>query len=310
MIDPVEELFPKKILDPKVNEILREFSDNIADAVNFGSHVLKWEASSIHGRDEYVPIWMSIRHFLELLDSISILVRSASIEPCKIIMRGLLETYFNLEYLLEKDTKNRCMAFLACYYYKKLKFYNKLDNQQEQGREFQAKINKDKTLRDYKLPNIPALDFATKDLEKLLLNDAYQPAMQEINKFKKKFKKDPEWYSLFDGPKNMQELTNRLSLNIFYEFFYRNYSGTTHANDIFEGRYSVSNNRKLEIIQIRTPKNAQDITRTCMTISFKLYGLLIRKRSPEKLGEYLKWRETNREFYKKISTIHNLLATV
>jgi hypothetical protein len=73
---------------------LGRFADLIQETVNFGTHVLEWELGSAPGGDETAPITLSLRHILELLDSVSINIRNACVDPCKLLLRGALESFF------------------------------------------------------------------------------------------------------------------------------------------------------------------------------------------------------------------------
>src|SRR5882757_387006 len=112
-MSPVDEIIPR---ESDVQDTLNKFAQGIDDAVNFGSHILNWDTQANNkGGDHNLAIALQFRHFLELIDANSILVRNSSIDPGKLILRGMLETYFGLEYMLEKDPIDRAMAFLVCH---------------------------------------------------------------------------------------------------------------------------------------------------------------------------------------------------
>src|SRR5690349_8409285 len=96
---PVLEILPRDKRGPAEIELLSKFSILIDEFINFGTHVLKWELETAKGGDENIPISMMFRHLLELGDSISILVKNSSIDPCKLQLRGILEALLGLEYI-------------------------------------------------------------------------------------------------------------------------------------------------------------------------------------------------------------------
>jgi hypothetical protein len=110
MTEPIRDILPRNEHQPELDELLLQFSNGIDEVVNFGTHILKWEVNEATGRDENIPVAMMLRHTLELTDSLSILGRHSSIDPCKPILRSILETLFGLEYILENDTRNRALA--------------------------------------------------------------------------------------------------------------------------------------------------------------------------------------------------------
>ena len=297
MINPSEELVPRNFDNPELEKLLVKFSETIGEIVDLGAQILYWDANRKVGDDTDIPILLTLRNFLELLDTISILIKSSSIDPCKIILRSLLETSMGIEYLLEKDTENRSMAFLVWHAKNELKFYRKLKPGLQQHKEFQNSISKDKIIGNYKLPNIPILDHAINNLENLLENASYKKAVDEYDNLRSKNEKNPPWYRLFGGPKNIQGLAEYLRLTAFYDVFFRYYSGTVHGTDIIKGKVSGSNESQLEIIQLRNPKNAQIITHETVVLANRTIQIFLKKRLPDKLDYYKNWYLKNRDFY-------------
>lgn len=304
-MEPIEEIIPRI---SEAQDILGKFSKEIDEAVNFGSHVLKWDIETSKGGDENMPIVLLFRHFLELIDSVSILVKYSSIDPCKLILRGSLETYFGLEYLFEKDTIDRSMAFLVCHAHKKLKVYRKLDNDSNQSKAFLKEIQKDKSYDTLDLSRIPNIKDAIQNSESMLSLPIYQKAEAEYQRLIKLKFKNPPWYQLFNGPKNVKELSSHLQLNGLYEILYRYWSGSTHSTDIIDGKISHSNTGGVDIIQIRFIKDAQSITSYALTFSFKMFELFINKRTPSRLNEYKAWYQERKNTYLQIASTNRIIT--
>lgn len=307
MKQPVQEIVPRELNNDRVRELLEYLSKGIDETVNFGSHILKWDMDTARGGDENLPIILSLRHFLELIDSISILVKNSSIDPCKLILRGALETYFSIEYLLEDKTLDRSMAFMVWHTHRNLKSYKRLDSKSEQGRQLQHKMNSDKSVDGFKIPDIPELNHAIGNLESLLQKPSYQKANQEYLRLKNKGEKNPTWYRFFDGPKNVQELAEHLKLSGLYETLYRSWSGPTHGTDILQGKLFGSVDNKAEIVQIRYPKDVQMIASYAMTFSLKTFSTIIERRLPFKKSKYDEWYSSIKSLYQRVASKEQLI---
>src|SRR5690606_15061693 len=83
---------------------------------------------------------------------------------------------------------------------------------------------------DFEIESTP-LEESTKNLIKFLERDEVKPVNDEWERTKKKYKKNPHWYSLFDGPSNLRELSKLLSLEVIYDILYTDLSGYVHASD-------------------------------------------------------------------------------
>ncbi len=300
MYKPIPEIISR---DPNYNGIsdtLNKFSAGLESAVDFGSNILDWDGGGRKGSDEQLPIMLMFRHFIELLDSISILIKHSSPDPAKLILRGALETYFGIEYLLEDDTHNRSMAFLVWHTRKNLKAYSRLDSTTQSGKQLTKTLEKDKVTGDLDFLDVPHLDKAIKNLESLIQRPEYADANKEYDKLIASGEKKPQWFRLFDGPKNVEQLADHLNLQSFYEILYRNYSGPTHGTDIIQGKISESVSNGVDIVQIRNPKDAQTVTTFALTLSIRIYRIFIEARIPERQDDHKKWYESIRKLYLQI----------
>ncbi|MDB5243146.1 MAG: hypothetical protein JWP57_3771 [Spirosoma sp.] len=192
MYGPVDNIIPRKA-DPAVEELMSKLNTVINSFVDFGSNILKWDTEVRRLEAYNTPIMMSFRHFLELTDSISIFIKESSVDPCKIILRGMLETYFNLEYLFKEDTANRGMAFLVWHLHEKIKSCEDADPTTERGKQLRIRLNKDKFTNNVKLPieADPKIQAKKSSFEKRLKEPVYQKAEQEYQRLRNQGKKNP-----------------------------------------------------------------------------------------------------------------------
>jgi hypothetical protein len=104
--------------------------------------------------------------------------------------------------------------------------------------------------------------------------------------------KTPIWYSLFDGPTNIEKLADRLGYNAYYEILYRNLSSSTHGTAIIQGKVTRNENKGIDIFQIRLSSGAKNATSFCITLITSLFKTYIIKRVPSRKGEFDTWIKT------------------
>ena len=285
------EFVPREISDPRLKDLLNNFSNCIDEVVDYGTHILKIDLDSVQGSDEQIPIIFSIRQIIDLADSISILIKNSSIDSCKLILRGLLETCFGIEYMLEGDTVERCMAFMVWHAHKNMKVYERINSTKEPGKQLQSTLNDDKLLNGIEF-GIKAefLDGKYENLCSLLKRPEYQKAEQEFQNLKKLKIKNPAWYQFYSGPKSIQELAKYLKLSGMYELLYRNLSGPIHGTDIFQGKLS-GNENQLEVLQLRFAGDARSIYMLTVNLTIMTYSTYVEKRLPNNYEEFKKWKE-------------------
>ncbi len=300
-MNPVEDFIPREIENRELEKLLAEFSDGLDSVVDFGSNIFKWDLDKNRSGDENIPITLSLRHFIELIDAMSILIRKASVDPATLLLRGSLEVYFGLEYLFEADTHRRSMAFMVCYFHKKLKFFEKFDSNKTQSQQFKASIRNDRLQPDFSTFQNTKFEIEKNNWESLLQYPIYQSTEVEYQRLINARETNPSWYRLFNGPRNISELAKHLKLTVFYEILYRQWSGPTHGIDIFEGKIFGNADGSSDIVQIRYPKDAQSVASWAIALSLNVFKLYIEKRIPERLEEFNKWYITIRDLYLRLS---------
>jgi hypothetical protein len=289
--EPNQDFIPRKIDNKNVKHTLGKFSTLIEETVDFASQVFKWCMEKIDGKDEKVPILMSFRHIFELVDAISILIKYSCADPCKILLRAIFESTLNIEYILEKDSERRGMDFMVCFYHDELKFYRRWDPNDQMCKEFREKIRKDKVLKKWKLPEFPEIKNEIAKRKEIFKLPTYQESEEEFQRTKKKLKKlkmKPKWYTLHDGPTNIEKLAEHLERPGFYQILYRHWSPVVHGTDLIRGKISLDESG-VYIHQIRLPTNAQDVTK--FTLSFALMNInnFVDFFVPEKKEVAVKW---------------------
>jgi len=146
-IKPNEDFIPRNI-NPEIQEILNQYSSALEELVNLASNVAKWCTEEIHGGEELLPLHLSFRHIFELIDAISVLVKYICIDPCKILLRSVLESVLSIKYILEKDTEKRLKAFMACFWHQEINNLRKMNPDDNMHNQFLALKRRDRFMKD------------------------------------------------------------------------------------------------------------------------------------------------------------------
>lgn len=308
MTTPISDFITREI-DKDLFEILQQFSNGLEEVVNFGSNIINWDLNRPTGSDEDLPAILFLRNFLEEVDAISILIKHSSVDPCKNLLRTALENLFYLEYILEKDSKNRALSYLVWNVIRYNKFLTKADGKSPEFNDFANKCRKDKFLK-YSTPFIiKQSDLLKAEGKKMLQLPKYLPIKTEYDNTKKRLKKSPPWYSLFNGPDSVEKLASVLNFDALYEVLYRGFSDSIHGTDIIQGKLSSDLSGMPQIDSLRSPKEAQAITQHCINFCLITFKNYIGKRIPDKQNEFNDWYGSIRKFNLKLGQQQLILVT-
>ena len=291
MTESLKEILPRE-LEENIKPIVDQFADLLDECVNFGSHILGWNVNPKTKGEENVPPTMLFRHYLDILDSISILARKGTGDTPKILVRAALELMLYLEYLFEKDTYDRSMAFIVADTLNLIKVVKKLDPKTQEGEALYKTFEKESFLKNLNISDTSELDNFIDSKERLLKMPQFSKAFRESQRLKARHERFPKWYSYFNGPKNIEELAKHLNQKTFYEILYRKWSGAVHGSDIYLGKLSLTQEGNVEIFQIRFIKDLQEVVAYSLLLSIKTFRLFILNRAPEKQNDFRNWYKT------------------
>jgi hypothetical protein len=221
----------------RFNEMCAAFSAYIQDCNR--CLVMAWEiaqkAAASTSEAHHTPILLLVRHVIESVDGVAMLVSSSGSHPCQPLLRSALEAVLGVLYILGKDTKQRALAYQVAHAHKKIKLYDRLDPTTPTGKELRRLLDGD-PMEDF-FNALPFLNYPKMiaNLQAMLVAPDFQPIEAEWHRVKAlNNKRDPEWYSLFGGPRNVRELAVRLRMTGMYEFLYRFWSESVHAGMAME----------------------------------------------------------------------------
>jgi hypothetical protein len=299
---PVDEFIPR-VQPYELQEILNKYSGWLDEMVNFGSNLIKWDVEIARGEEEILPPILFLRNYLEYLDACSMLMKQSSIEPCNSILRTLLENFLSIEYLLAEKTHERSLSFLVWNTFENRKRLLSMDGKSENYKKLQSAFQKDKIFKDISAFVFPNIETGIKNNEELVKSEKYKTTAKEYYRTKSKLGgKNPSWYSLYDGPSNIEKLADNLGFNVYYELLYRNFYSSTHGNEIIQGKIAKNEQKGIDIFQIRLSTGAKNTISFCIGLTTYLFKTYVYRRVPTKKEEFDSWAQTIIPIYKELES--------
>jgi len=191
---------------------------------------------------------------MENLYAIEGLLKQSSIDPISIILRTILETLIEFEYLVANIEK-RSKAYIFCAKKMELDGILKISPGTIENREFVKNLEGDKFCRadEFTLPSLPKDYIASK--YSVLRMPEFENERKEFDRLFAKDNRKPAWYSLFDGPKSIRKLAEKVKLNGFYFYFYAYLSSSVHGKEEMGGKLRQAVPGFAEVLGIALPIN-------------------------------------------------------
>lgn len=244
----------------------------LSKSIKFGEKFLKDLEKRTDLELEHKVVAALFRKLIEQANAGYVLAEQNLEGPLIVMKRSVLETYLALRYILQKKELVKDRAYS---YYVGFLINDKNDN------ETWSTQNK--------------VDVSDLDLKKLIninseiLSDPkLKHILQEWENTKKQSNKpyDPNWYTLFNGPKSLRQLANRLMENesLFYSF-YGTLSQEAHGYKALDAtNYTELMDKPLELKPVRCkidPSEVANIKSFCTGATFEVINYLF----PDRLHE-------------------------
>lgn len=177
----------------------------LSKTIQFGEELLEDLAQEENLEIEHKIVIALYRKLLEQLDGNYILADHKMDSPSTVMIRAALETYLAIKYILQEKRRIRDRA--CCYYIGYLKSQEKTANDfiQKPIKEMHQEVLKHKK----------------QQAEEILNKPIFKKIIDEWERTKKASKSnfEPKWYSLFNGPKTLKQLVDRLGDTEDYRFY-------------------------------------------------------------------------------------------
>lgn len=285
---PHEDIIPDYRDKLDLLAILSQYSSLIEETRNFGSHTLAWMLGKVKKGDHHLVIFQFFRRSLELLDTLSVLIRNSCIHPCQLILRSLFEILLSIEYLIQEDLEKKGRDYLIWLKHKELNYLKKHFKNDPLYNDFAQTLKKDKVLKDKPIDEISNIEEAIKAKIKLIESDLYSSSENSYQKLKARQGKNPKWwFNLHDGPKDIIDLAHKLDRPAQYEVFYRAWAGYAHGTGFLD--IEILKKDLIAIPQLRSPEGAEQITSMAMSLGLQIIKMVIQKYDNDKLNDFRLW---------------------
>jgi len=248
-------------------QMLAEYGELTSDAVKF-----LWDKWRITEPESYkeqkiypLMVMVLLRHVCEQIDAVAVLAASGCAEPCKGHLRSTFEAMLGIEHILEKDSEKRGMAYQLAHAHREVALCNELDPNEQVGKQLRAELANDPLWVGMQLP--PPQPKLLAKWGGMFVKPEWVPIEEEWQKLKKAKGRKPEWYALFDGQDNIQNLATHFTHVGMYKFLYRHWSNATHAGDCLSKVYGQKASGKVVITTIRHPEGLRSIVRLSVSLS-------------------------------------------
>lgn len=282
---PLESILYRELSKAEAKEFIDTASPLLQELVNNATNVLARCADSTSNKvDEDVAILALYRHIIEMTDGIEVLISQCCGVPAVPLLRSSFEASLSIEYIVEKDTEytRRSLAWLIGYVHKRLDMYERFDPSTTKGQEFKRLFDQDKTLSTIKMPPSSEAQKAIANLQPMLS----KPHLKDVEKEYSSYKRAPNWYQLFGGPPHLRALAEYLKRGAQYEFLYRQWSTTSHAQNLLPFMARTEKGESA-IGGIRNAKELKTVTSFTSTFILDATRLILGKLRP---GEnFSKW---------------------
>jgi len=288
---PNENIIPDYGENPKLSELLASYSSLIDEAVNFGSQVLVWAFEKLHKGDHHIAVFSFYRRSLELLDTISILIRNSCVSPSRVMLRSLFEVMLSLEYMTQCDLEHRARDYILCLKHKELDYLRKFLKGDPLRSEYLNKYKNDNLLKNVTIPDYPNIEEAIKAKERLINSEFYSDSETSYQAIRqKRGGKNPKWwFNLHDGPSDICDLATKMGRPAQYEVMYRNWAGYAHGTGGMDEQVEIVKKNEIAIPQLRLPEGAEFIAFIAISYGLMIIKTMIQEYATEKMKEFSQW---------------------
>lgn len=257
-------------------ELLSKLSEFVRDCVTFliDAFEVAQAGSTKEQCYSHATVLMLTRHVIESIDGVSVLVERGCAENCGPLLRSALEGQLGVLYILEADSKRRALAYQVAHVHRQIKMYRRYDPDDPLGQQLRAELAGDPMANVF--DGIPAdLPAMIANLEAMLSKAEFVPIENEWQATRKN--RDPEWFALFGGPRDVRSLALHLNLGAAYEGFYRRWSDVIHAGSSLKHVGPSDEPGAITIRPIRHPDGLESACSTAAQICLNTARNLVQR---------------------------------
>lgn len=236
---------PKDLYDPShtvalAYPVTSKAHPVLCEIINQGAAILARCEKSVddsgeaHPPDTHLAVFTALHQLLEALDAANELLRSGRAAGSHPALRSAFEAILTIEFILESRAtyRQRAFAYLHAAQRDKIRIWEQHVSGTHARKEFEKAFRRDTSMSSGAPPKYPNAPAAVKRQRALLLKAGWKEAVAEWKRMKKADNRAPEWFRLYNGPRSLLELSERVGRSFQYEILYRKWSRTAHAQDL------------------------------------------------------------------------------
>lgn len=264
-------------------------SPALQEAINFATNLYPRINSSKKGeKEEAFPLLALYLHVIQAIDGVEVLISQSCGAPANLVLRSAFEAKLSIEYICEKRSSKRAAAWAVKHILEQIEFYQNYNPSDSKRVQFHETWEEDGWGQFIGLPSLVDASTAIEGLKGKLKKPKYADVYTDYSQKIKPNKKTPEWYSLYEGPKNLWELSHYLKHGIEYETFYRAWSKQSHANDTHHLTLPMPDGTSI-LGPLRNPLALVTVSTGGLMIMLETTLLMLKEFRPDEITYYRDW---------------------
>jgi hypothetical protein len=233
---PPAGLFDPDLAKAQVRPVIDIATPLLTEVVAHGLALFARCSIRPEGYDENLAILLVYRHILEMLDSVKIQIAECAATPAALQLRSVFEALLTLEYMTEDKgkTKARAHAYLHEVQLQRKHFYASQDASTAEGKHLRELMSGDPYYERWKPVELSEITERLKNIDTVLDLPSFREVAEEYARTKKARKRNPDWYGLYDGPRNIEGLAKHLKRGASYALLYKEWSERIHGGDAID----------------------------------------------------------------------------
>lgn len=286
---PLDFVLDRDMSKVQAKPIIDIASPALKEAINYATNVYERCRTSKKGsKEEAFPIIASYLHMIQMVDSIEVLISSCCGAPANLLLRSSFEAKLSIEYMLEKRSRKRAIAWLVKYVIDQIEEFQRYDPSQQKGKEFHKLRSEDRLGLTGELPFLSETRITIDALRAALKQPVYSDVYSEYKRLMKKDNRTPNWFTLFNGPRNIRALALHLKQGFAYETLYRSWSGITHAGDFSHLSLPLEDGTSI-LGPIRNPLPIVHIAATALSFLIEATIVLLKEYRTGEVDSFHRW---------------------
>ena len=286
---PLDYVLDRDVAKVQAKPLIDVASQGLQEVVNYATNAYERCRTSKKGsKEEAFPVIALYLHMIQMTDSVEVLISNCCGPPADLLIRSSFEAKLSIEYILEKKSDRRAVAWLVKRQIDQIEYYERYLPYHPKGKEFRAAYESDYLSKTSEIPSVPEANKVIDKLKGELNQPPYKDIYREFINLKGNSKRAPEWYSIHNGPRNLKGLSQYLHYGVVYEMLYSSWSKTTHAADASHLTLPMEDGTSI-LGPVRHPLSLVDIGTTALSFLLETTLLMLKEYRTGELASFHRW---------------------